>query len=393
MKQIAKTAIALATALLGVTAQADVVTDWNDKAVEIVGKVGQGPTGHRLMAIVQAAVLDAVETPEAKGSVEAAVASANRAVLLATVPAEKGTIEAAYRRAVDAIPESEAKARAITAGERAGARMLARAAADGANAPDRHQWSAAPGRYVPTLSPAAPTWPGRKPWVMDSASQFRPAPPPELSSTTWSRDLLEVRALGDRNSKVRTPQQTEIARFWEETRPLVYFPLLRAVADMPGRTVAQNARLYAASALASDDALIAVFDAKYHYNFWRPVTASRTTHMAGATKFEEDFAWAPFIPTPMHPEYPCAHCVLAGAVGAVIDTELRGAKPPVLKSSSPTTPGVVRQWETVADFVAEVKAARIYGGVHYRNSTEVGAEMGAAVGRLVQQQLATGAPH
>jgi PAP2 superfamily len=388
--KIAKIASAALLSLLGV-AHADVITDWNDKANEIVAKVGPGAAGHRLMAVVQGAVLDAVNGTEPRAPVEAAIAAANRATLAALVPAEKAAVEAAYQRAVEAVPESEAKARAIAAGERAAAQWLARAAADGANAPDRYQWNASPGRYVPTVTPAAASWPNRKPWVMDKASQFRPGPPPELGSETWVRDLQEVRTYGEKGSKLRTPQQTEVARFWEETRPLVYFPLLRSVAALPGRTVAQNARLYAASALASDDALIAVFDAKYHYQFWRPVTAVRSTHAAGGTTVEGDAGWTPLIPTPMHPEYPCAHCVIAGAVGAVIDAELRGAKAPLLRTTSPTAPGVVREWKSAAEMVEEVKTARIHDGVHYRNSTQVGAEMGAAVGRLVQQRLAAAA--
>jgi hypothetical protein len=223
---------------------------------------------------------------------------------------------------------------------------------------------------------------------MTQASQFRPGPPPELSSEVWARDLQEVRSLGAKDSRVRTPQQSEIARFWEETRPTVYFPVLRSVAQLPGRTVAQNARLYAAAAQANDDALIAVFDAKYHYHFWRPITAVRTAHVAGNARVEADPGWTPFVPTPLHPEYPCAHCVLAGALGAVIDGELGGAATPTLRTTSATAPGVVREWSSVAAFVDEVRAARIYDGVHYRNSTEVGAAMGTAVGRLVQQRFA-----
>jgi hypothetical protein len=241
---------------------------------------------------------------------------------------------------------------------------------------------------VPTVVPAAATWPRRAPWILATPSQFRPGPPPELTSETWARDLQEVRQLGEKNSKLRSTQQTEIARFWEETRPLVYFPLLKPVAALPGRTVAQNARLYAAAALASDDALIAVFDAKYHYNFWRPIAAARIEHVAGRARVEADPGWTPFIATPLHPEYPCAHCVLAGAVGAVIEDELRGRPVPVLSTRSPTAPGVVRQWRSVDEFIDEVRAARVYDGVHYRTSTEVGATLGRAVGRLVQLRFA-----
>lgn len=397
-KIFANLARSVVATLLGLAAvhgaRADVVTDWNDKACTIVAKLGPGVPGHRAMAVVQSAVLEAVNAVGTqRGAVEAAVAAANRATLLALVPAEKAAIETAYQAAVAGLPEGEASAAGLAAGERAAARLLARAAADGAAAPDRYQWTSAPGRYVPTVVPAAAQWPGRKTWLIDSAAQFRPGPPPELGSELWARDLQEVRRLGERGSTQRTAAQTETARFWEETRPLVYFPLLRSVAEMPGRTVARNARLYAAAALANDDALIAVFDAKYHHQFWRPIAAARTTHRAGTAVAEAEPGWTSLVPTPLHPEYPCAHCVLAGALAAVIDGELRGRGTPVLRTTSPSAPGVVREWRSTAAMVEEVKSARILGGVHFRHSTEVGAQMGAAIGRLVQQRLPGGAEH
>jgi hypothetical protein len=238
------------------------------------------------------------------------------------------------------------------------------------------------------MIPAFPQWAKRVTWVLEKPSQFRPGPPPELTSETWEKDFQEVKMLGGKTSSARTAEQTEIARFWEETRPLVYHPVIKSVASMPGRTVAQNARLYAAAAVAADDALIAVFDAKYTYNFWRPVTAARNEHTAGKSKVAADLGWAPFVNTPMHPEYPCAHCVTSGAIGAVLAAELAGAPAPKLTSSSPTANNAVREWTSVADFMEEVKMARIYDGVHYRNSTIVGNDLGQKVGNLVAAKFA-----
>jgi hypothetical protein len=130
-----------------------------------------------------------------------------------------------------------------------------------------------------------------------------------------------------------------------------------------------------------DDALIAVFDAKYTYNFWRPVTAIRNTEGDAG-----DPGWIPFIDTPMHPEYPCAHCIVSGALGAVLESEV-GTGPVKLSSASPAAAGAVRTWSSVADFVQEVAVARIYDGVHYRNSTEVGTAMGRKVGELAVQKI------
>jgi len=126
--------------------------------------------------------------------------------------------------------------------------------------------------------------------------------PPDLASEVWARDLQEVRALGGKNSTVRTAAQTEIARFWDETRPLVYYPILRAVAQMPDRSVSQNARFYASAAMAADDALIACSMQSTPTTSGAPSPALRIEHMAGGSKSEADPTWTPFIATPMHPE-------------------------------------------------------------------------------------------
>src|SRR5690606_29901770 len=209
-----------------------------------------------------------------------------------------------------------------------------------------------------------------------------PGPPPSLTSDTWKRDLAEIKALGGKNSMQRTPEQTAIARFWEATAPDVYWPVARSVAAMPGRDVTDNARLLALAAMAMDDALIAVLDAKYFYNFWRPVTAIRNTEGDLG-----DPVWMPFVDTPMHPEYPCAHCIVSASLGAVLESEIGSDASPKLSSSSSTAGGAVRTWNSVAAFWQEVAAARIYDGVHYRYSTEIGTAMGKKVGALAVQKI------
>jgi len=167
----------------------------------------------------------------------------------------------------------------------------------------------------------------------------------------------------------------------------VYHGVLRSVANMPGRTVPDNARLLARGAVAVDDALIAVFDAKYAYNFWRPITAIRNGQMA-AKGGKPEPGWTPFINTPMHPEYPCAHCVSSGAIGAVLEAELgKNVTSLKLTAKSPTAKDAERSWTSVVDFMQEVKMARIYDGVHYRNSTEVGNALGYRIGVLATQKL------
>lgn len=388
---------AVALALLAhPSARADVVTDWNTVATEIVLAAGlPPPPAYRTVAIVQTAVYQAVNAitkrypadrlelaaaPDA--SIDAAVAAANRTVLVALVPSQRMAIAAAAERALAGIPEGHGKAEGIALGERAGAAVVEMCSADGAATTERYRPVTTPGVYVPTTVPAVPQWPRRKPWVLTTPSQFRPGSPPDLSGERWARDYNEIKTVGAKSSATRTAEQTEIARFWEATAPAVYFPVARSVAVGQGREVTQNARLLAVVGQAMDDALVAVFDAKYHYMFWRPLTAIRNGDIDGTDATERDEGWLPLIDTPMHPEYPCAHCVLSGAAGAVLAAEIGNGTTPTLRTRSPTAPGIERSWNSVDDFVAEVAAARIYEGVHFRYSTEVGTAMGMKVGAL-----------
>ena len=198
---------------------------------------------------------------------------------------------------------------------------------------------------------------------------------------------IEIFALGAMNGSKRTQEQTAIAKFWEATAPAVYWPVARSVANAPGRDVTDNARFLALAAMAMDDALIAVFDAKYAYNYWRPVTAIRS-----AEGDARDPAWTPFIDTPMHPEYPCAHCILSASLGAVLQAEVGNGPMPQLSTSSSTAGGAVRTWKTVGEFTQEVAVARIYDGVHYRNSTVVGSAMGQKVGELTLKAFPKSTP-
>lgn len=394
--------VAAAVWLGGPLAQADVVTDWNSRADEIVAAAKlPPPPASRVMAMVQTAVYEAVNTITRRyppggvaldaapgASVDAAVAAANRAMLSQLAPSQQAAIDNAYQAALAAIPAGSAKSAGVTVGEKAAAAVLAWRAADGAATPESYRPHTTPGVYVPTVIPAVPQWPQRKPWLMASADQFRPGPPPKLASERWARDYNEIKAIGARNSTQRSAEQTAIARFWEATGPAIYFPLARSVADAPGRDLTRNARLLAITGQVMDDALISVMDAKYHYHFWRPVTAIRNGDSDGNAATERDASWSPLIDTPMHPEYPCAHCILAGAVGAVLKAEIGAGAAPTLTTTSVTANGAARSWSRIEDFVQEVANARIYDGVHYRNSTEVGSAMGERIGELAVAKFA-----
>ena len=374
---------AAAIFLLPFEAHADAVVDWNVRANEIVveSKLGT-PPAMRVMAIVQAAVQEAVTLSARGSSIDAAVAAANRVTLSKLLPAQQATIERAYLDMVASIPAGAAKSSGIVLGERAAAAVLAARADDGASTPVAYRPYTTAGVYVPTSAVAVPHWGARKPWLMKTGAAFRPSAPPTLGGDAWTRDYAEVKRLGAKASAARTPEQTEIAQFWEYSMPGIYHGVLRSVAAMPGRSSAENARLFAAATQAMDDALIAVFDAKYHYNFWRPVTAVRNADMDGNAATEPEAAWTPLLEAPLHPEYPSGHAILAGAMGAVLEAELAGTPSYVLSTSSPSAKNMTRRWTRVGDFVQEVCEARIHAGIHFRSAVEIGAAMGRDIGLL-----------
>ena len=387
------TAVLLAAAS---AAHADVVTDSNAKAAEIASKIPGTPPAVRAMAIIQVSVFEAANAitgrypassrvkvvAPAGSSVDAAISAATRTALLKLIPAQQAAIDADYQAALRLLPDGRSKSDGITVGEQAAVAVFESCANDLAVAPNTYRPHAAAGVYVPTTSPAVPHWGKRRPWVMTSGDQFRPGPPPSLTSDVWKRDFDEIKVLGAMNGSKRSAEQSAIAKFWEATAPVIYWPVARSVANAPGRDVTDNARLLAVAAMAMDDALIAVFDAKYAYNFWRPVTAIRNAEGDG-----RDPGWLPYIDTPMHPEYPCAHCILASSLAAVMQSEIGKGPTPQLTSSSSTAAGAIRTWNTFGDFVQEVSTARIYDGVHYRNSTEVGNAMGKRIGELAVKRF------
>jgi hypothetical protein len=370
-------------------ARADAVTDWNLKSCDAIteARLSTQPAV-RVMAIVQTAAHRAVVTASQRGtSIEAALAASHRTALTRLLPAQQPMVEAAYQAALGAIADNAARLAGIADGEAAAQAVLAARADDGAAAAETYRPHTTAGAYVPTTTPAVTQWPLRKPWLMRSAAQFRPAGPPALTSETWARDFNEVKALGGRTSARRSAEQTEVARFWDYSAPPIYHALVRSVALQPGRGLERNARLFAAVAQAMDDALIAVFEAKYHYGLWRPVTAIRNADIDGNDATEREAGWASLIDVPMHPEYPAAHSVLAASLGAVLAAEVGSGPLPVLTTSSPTAEGAVRRYPSIDALVAEVGNARIWGGVHYRRSTEVGTQLGRQVGELAVSWL------
>jgi hypothetical protein len=377
-------------------AAADSVTDCNTFACDLFGPANfDTPTSNRALAIMHTAVYEAVNAithryppgyfrieAEPAASVDAAVFAATRATLVKLIPAKAADIEASYKKNLSTIPDGQPKSDGVAVGEKAAAAVLSARSEDGFAVAETYRPYTQPGVYVPTALPALPQWAGRKPWLMSGPSQFRPSPPPDLKSERWARDYNETKSLGRRDGSARTKEETDAARFWEATLPGIYHGIVRSVALMPGRDVTRNARLMMAVSQAVDDAMIAVFDAKYQYNFWRPVTAIRNGDIDGNDATERDPSWTPFIDTPMHPEYPCAHCIVAATIGTVLKGEIGDGAVPIFETVSSTSGGASRTWKKLDDFIQEVANARIYDGVHFRNSTEVGTAMGRKIGEL-----------
>jgi hypothetical protein len=394
---------AAAAWLLPATAAADAVLEWNQHGVAAVLAARQAPPdGARSMAILHVAIFNAVNALERRyqsygfevraptgASADAAVASAGRAVLAALFPEQRETLERAYAASLKPLAGTAGVEAGAALGEQAGRHCLALRASDGAGAASSYRPATAPGVYVPTTLPVSHDWRQVKPWVMERPSQLRPGPPPALTSAAWARDYNEIKAVGAKNSQARTPAQTEAARFWTAVGVATWNPVVRALAGAPARSLVDNARLFALVNVAASDAFVAVFDAKYAFNFWRPITAIRNGDRDGNDATSADAGWTPLVETPMHPEYPCAHCITASAIASVLETEFGTGPVAAITMTSATAPGVTHRWERIRDYVQEVENARVWGGIHYRSSTEVGDRMGRQIGSLTVTSVMT----
>jgi len=238
------------------------------------------------------------------------------------------------------IPDGIAKTDGIKLGEAVAARVVEARTNDGADAPDDYRPRTTPGVYVPTAIPISSMWPNMKPFAIANPSQFRPAAPIALESKEWATDYNELKDYGGQTSAKRTAEQTEIARFWLIDPPMAYHPFVRQLATAKQMDVVDSARLMALAAVGLTDAIIAVLDAKYHYNFWRPITAIRNGDIDGNPATDREATWQPIANTPMHPEYPCAHCIQSGSVAGVVKGVLGTADIPEIAVNSPTAPGV-----------------------------------------------------
>jgi hypothetical protein len=383
-------------------ALANVITDWDEKAVALVqpGTVFPPPTALRTTAMLHLAMFEAVNSIERRyrpygvhvaatpdTSQEAAAASAAGAVLMKLVPNAAPDIQTAVTSYLEKLPDSEAKSAGVILGQEVATGILEMRANDGASAADAYRPKTRPSVYIPTAITIGWAISRVTPFAMTSPVQFRPKPPPSLKSEEWARDYNEIKELGEKNSTKRTARQTEDARFWISVNPGMSHQLVRQIVVAKNMDTVDSAHFMALAAVAEADAGIALFDAKYKYEFWRPITAIRNGDIDGNPATARDATWQPIDATPMHPEYPCAHCIVNSAVAAVVKAALGTDEIPEVALTSPFAPGATHRFTNLRAYTEEVANARIYAGFHYRFSTVVGIEMGQKIGEYVAKAV------
>jgi hypothetical protein len=397
-KALYSATLAIGLMLCSGSTEANVITDWDANAIAVTPP---SAAGLREMAIMHVAMFDAVNSiarryrpymvqlPASEAtSQEAAATAAAADVLIGLHPAAAAQIQAASASALAAIPEGKAKADSLALGQAVAEKILSVRSKDGANAPDDYRPKTKPGVYVPTAAVMfGSAWPRMTPFALTSPSQFRPPPPISLTSSEWSDNYNEIKDLGGKNSAKRSAQQTETARFWLALGPAVYHQIPRQLVAAKQMNVVESARFMALYSIALTDASIAVFDAKYQYEFWRPVTAIRNGDIDDNPSTARESTWQPLDATPMHPEYPCAHCIQSGAAAGVIEAVLGSQEIPEVTMTSTTAPGITHRWTNTAEYTEEIANARIWAGFHYRFSTRVGTEMGRKIGNYIVETV------
>ena len=378
----------------------NVVTQWNQQAVTLALLPASALTSvqqARVMAIVHVAVHDAVngitekyETYLSPGaapnnaSPEAAAIAAAHHALKNLFQSQAASLDAFYESSLAAHGLSENDP-GIAYGRSAAAAIVALRANDH-SAEAQFDYDApgvgAPGVWVRINNAPAqlPGWGNVTPFVLRSGSQFRPDPPLALDSKQYAKDYNEIKEIGALNSSTRTNEQTQIALFWRASSTAIWNPALIQVLATRNLSISATARAFALMYLAAADASIACWDAKYAYNFWRPITAIRRGDSDGNDSTAADGAWAPLIATPPHPEYPSGHSTNSSAMAMILES---------LFDDNPGVPivvtqtGITREWRTFSEGVDEVIEARIYSGIHFRTADEVGSRLGRKVARFV----------
>jgi hypothetical protein len=398
--------VILALACPATIVEADVVLQWNELMVKTV--VQQNPFAQaRFAAIVQLAVFEAVNsitgeyepyigiTPAPGASQDAAAATAAYRVLKTYFPAAP-EIDQAYLDALAAIPAGTPKTNGVAAGEAAAAAMIANRVNDGSTpaavsplglaVAGVWQLTLAPGCAATATGGALYHWKDVKPFGVPDVASFRPAPPPSLTSSEFTKDYNEVKRVGDVDSTERTLEQSNGARFAQASSPtLIFNQAARQLAAAEHRSLSDNARALALLNMATNDSLVASFAAKYHYDFWRPENAIRFLGNYGNAQTPPDPTYVPFVSTPCFPSYPSNHA--SGTNGATeILRRVYGAGGHAITITNPFNAAVANlsfSYTTFNQMANDIDDARVYGGIHFRFDQVAGNQLGRAVATYV----------
>jgi hypothetical protein len=379
------------------------VTHWNAIAAEAFEPTqGLNPLAQsRTFAILHAAIHDVLNAIDRRfepytpglaaapdASPDAAVAAAAREVLIALIPDQAALVNAAYERALAELPQGRSKAAGVTAGRASAMAALKGRRHDGLDSATQPVYvpRSGPGEYqftAPFDFANLPGWGRVQPFVIDLREHALPGPQP-LSSPDYARDLAYVTAIGGEGSAARTPEQSEIARFWYEDSPLGWNRIARAVVLERRLDAWSAARAFALVNFALADGFVAGFEAKYRFRFWRPVTAIHEAANDGNPRTEAAPGWKPFLVTPPVPDYPSTHTVLGAAAAAVL-SELFGDGTR-FGATSLTLP-VTRHFEGFSAAARENGLSRVYAGIHFRHAVKDGYRQGWSIGRAVAKSL------
>jgi hypothetical protein len=388
---------------------ANPVIQWNRILLTIVRTPGAQPaTVHatRSFAILHTAIYDAVNSidrghkpylVELSGvprhaSEDAAADAAAHDVLVALYPKFQTTLDADLQTRLAAVPDSSGKTEGVDVGRRVAADILAARSHDGSDAtPPVFVPVNTPGSYQltpPNFKPAQFThWSKVTPFAIESANQFRPGPPPALSSDVYADAFNEIKSVGMLNSTTATPEQKQIGLFWNGAIQNYWNEIAQTLALDHNLATAPTARLFALLNLAAADSVIAFYDAKYTYNFWRPVTAIREGSTAINPATTPDPDWLPqSTNTAPDPSYPGAHAAISHAAAAVL-TEFFDSDNFNQSVTSETLPGVLRSFKAIADIAAEATLSRVLAGQHFHFDENAGSELGNNVGEFVSANL------
>jgi membrane-associated phospholipid phosphatase len=392
-------------------ARRDVVLLWNETALNAIRADRTAPPlAARNLAIMHAAVFDAANaltrthrpyfvevTVNGGESSEAAAAVAAHRTLVTLFPQQVGIFDAALDAALDPLPDGPAKRDGILLGQYVAEKMLALRARDGADARVAYRPPAGPGQWQPTppdyRAALLPQWPSLTCFCMKSGSQFRAPGAPALGSRAYWTAYQEVKALGGARSLVRTPEQTQIAMFWKDgdgtaTPPGHWNQIAQVVAETRGLSLSDNARLFALLNLALADAGIMAWDCKYHFNYWRPIQAVRSSPVTADPATSGDPNWTPLIDTPPFASYTSGHSSFSGA-GAGALANFFGSDNVAFTSRSDGLPGVTRSFQSFWQAAQEAGKSRIYGGIHWEFDNADGLATGRALADYVTQNYLT----